>query len=46
MPLISITHPSPARWDEAAEVSQRAWLGQVANQFVNSFRPRLLQLER
>jgi hypothetical protein len=46
VPLLQLTRPSPAPWDERAEAEQRAWLGQAANQLVNSLRPRLQRLER
>lgn len=43
VPLLRITHPSPLPWDEAAtEEAQRRWFATMANQFVNSLRPRLL----
>jgi hypothetical protein len=41
VPVVVLRHPSPQPWDEAAEAAQRQWLGEAANQFVNSFRPRL-----
>lgn len=41
---VSLTHPSPQPWDEASEAEQRRWMAKAANQFVNSFRPRLLRL--
>lgn len=44
--LISIIAPSPTPWDENEEQRQRAWMAQMANQFVNSLRPRLQRLER
>lgn len=31
-------------WDASAEAAQREWMAKVANQFVNSLRPRLLRL--
>ena len=46
VPLIRLTHRAPSPWDEPAEAQQRAWFGQVANQLVNSLRPRLQRLER
>lgn len=46
VPLIWLTHPSPAPWDHAAQAEQRRWLGEAANQMVNSLRPRLQRLER
>jgi hypothetical protein len=44
VPLLILRRASPAPWDDAAEVVQRQWLGQAANQFVNSLRPRLQRL--
>ena len=46
VPLIRLTQRSPSPWNDAAEAEQRAWFGQVANQLVNSLRPRLQRLER
>lgn len=46
VPLLRVTHGSPQPWNEATETEQRAWFGQVANQLVNSLRPRLQRLER
>lgn len=43
---LSLTYPSPAPWDEAHEIVQRAWMARAANQFVNSLRPRLERLDR
>lgn len=40
-PLLSMTTPSPQPWDESREAAQRQWFARVANQFVNSLRPRL-----
>jgi hypothetical protein len=31
-------------WNFAREAEQQAWLTAMSNQFVNSFRPRLLRL--
>lgn len=43
VPLLRIIHPSPLPWDDAAtEEAQRRWFAAMANQFVNSLRPRLL----
>lgn len=44
VPILSMTSPAPAPWDESGEELQRVWLGQTANQFVNSLRPRLQRL--
>jgi hypothetical protein len=44
VPFISLVASSPLPWDAAAEEVQRAWMTPVANQFVNSFRPRLQRL--
>lgn len=44
VPLLSATSPAPTPWDDSAEELQRTWLGQAANQFVNSLRPRLQRL--
>ncbi|MCB2075498.1 MAG: hypothetical protein H6917_15635 [Novosphingobium sp.] len=44
VPTIGLTKPSPLQWDEAREEDQRAWFAQVANQFVNSLRPRLQRI--
>lgn len=46
VPVLRLTQPSPAPWDDAAEAGQRRWLGQAANQLVNSLRPRLQRIER
>jgi hypothetical protein len=43
--MISLTTASPAPWGEAAEAEQRLWLGRVANQLVNSLRPRLQRIQ-
>lgn len=46
VPVLRITHPSPLPWDDAAtEQRQRTWFAAIANQFVNSLRPRLLRSE-
>lgn len=44
VPLLSVRSTAPLPWDGGAEELQRAWLGQAANQFVNSLRPRLQRL--
>ena len=44
VPVLSAEATSPLPWDEAQEEVQRAWLGEAANQFVNSLRPRLQRL--
>jgi hypothetical protein len=44
VPTISLTTSSPLPWDEATEATQRDWMASTANQFVNSFRPRLQRL--
>ena len=41
---ISVTDAASQPWDAAAEVAQRQWLARVANQFVNSLRPRVVRL--
>lgn len=46
VPLLRLTLPSPSPWNEAAEAQQREWFGRIANQMVNSLRPRLQRLER
>jgi len=43
VPALSIKHASPLPWD-AREDEQRAWLARVANQLVNSLRPRLQRI--
>lgn len=43
---IVLTTSSPAPWDDAAEAEQRNWMARIANQMVNSLRPRLLGAER
>lgn len=43
-PLISFTEQLPPPWGEADEEVQRGWMASAANQFVNSFRPRLERL--
>lgn len=45
-PEIVLTTSSPAPWDDAAEAEQRNWMARIANQMVNSLRPRLLGAER
>lgn len=40
-PLVFLRTPSPSPWDETEQARQRQWMGVAANQFVNSFRPRL-----
>jgi hypothetical protein len=42
--VVTIRHASPSPWDEAREVEQRDWFGRAANQFVNSFRPRIVRI--
>lgn len=44
VPMLILRQASPTPWDDAAEAGQRQWLGQAANQFVNSLRPRLQRL--
>ncbi len=41
VPMVSLTTPSSIPWREDEETRQRLWMSRVANQFVNSFRPRL-----
>jgi hypothetical protein len=41
---VFLTEPSPLPWDGAREDDQIERLGILANRFVSSFRPRLLQL--
>lgn len=41
---LSLAQASAWPWDAAAENAQREWMVRVANQFVNSLRPRLLRL--
>jgi hypothetical protein len=44
VPLLRVTHASPLPWEDAAvEAEQRRWFAVIANQFVNSLRPRLLR---
>lgn len=43
-PSITTRIASPQPWNPARETEQRLWLTAVSNQFVNSFRPRLLKL--
>ena len=42
--VVTIRRASPSPWDEAREVEQRDWFGRAANQFVNSFRPRIVRI--
>lgn len=44
VPVLSADAASPLPWEDAQEEIQRAWLGEAANQFVNSLRPRLQRL--
>lgn len=44
VPVLSANAPAPLPWEDAQEEVQRAWLGEAANQFVNSLRPRLQRL--
>lgn len=44
VPTISSVMASAQPWDASAEGTQRAWMAKVANQFVNSLRPRLQRL--
>jgi hypothetical protein len=44
IPAMRITSPSPLPWNDEVDAEQRAWMGQAANQFVNSLRPRLQRL--
>lgn len=46
VPVLSAGAASPLPWEDAQEEVQRAWLGEAANQFVNSLRPRLQRLGR
>ena len=46
VPHGAVKTASPAPWDDAEERRQREWMARVANQFVNSLRPRLQRLER
>ena len=41
VPVVTLVTPSPAPWDDGEEDRQRRWMSAAANQFVNSFRPRL-----
>ena len=41
---ISVTDAASQPWDAAVEAAQRQWLARVANQFVNSLRPRIVRL--
>mgnify|MGYP002651094598 CR=1 FL=1 len=45
-PEIVLTTSSPAPWNDDAEAEQREWMARIANQMVNSLRPRLLGHER
>ena len=40
-PVLSLVAASPQPWNEEREAEQREWFARVANQFVNSLRPRL-----
>lgn len=44
VPTLMVTSASPLPWDSERETGQRAWFARVANQLVNSQRPRLLRL--
>ncbi len=44
IPMLSMIAPSPQPWNAEREVEQRRWMGEAANQFVNSLRPRLQRL--
>jgi hypothetical protein len=46
VPNIALKAASPAPWREEEEQRQREWMARVANQFVNSLRPRLQRLAR
>ena len=46
VPELLSTCPSPSPWDAQREEEQRRWLAAVANQFVNSLRPRLQSFTR
>jgi hypothetical protein len=46
VPVITLTEPSPAPWDDTAEAAQRLWMGRAANQLVNSLRPGAVSLMR
>jgi hypothetical protein len=43
-PLIVVNEPASLPWSDADEAGQRVWMARMANQFVNSFRPRLQQI--
>jgi hypothetical protein len=43
--LLVLKVPAPMPWDEAAEETQRLWLGRAGNRLINSLRPRLSRLE-
>ena len=43
-PSITTRSASPQPWDPEREAEQQVWLTAMSNQFVNSFRPRLLKL--
>lgn len=45
VPQLELRTPSPRPWDEPRETEQRAWMASVANQLVNSLRPRLHKLQ-
>jgi hypothetical protein len=38
---VALVTDSPTPWDDAEQDRQRRWMAAAANQFVNSFRPRL-----
>ena len=44
IPDIVLTEPAATPWGEQEDGVHRVWLARVANQFVNSFRPRLQRL--
>ncbi len=44
VPTLSVSMPSPQPWGASVEDTQRKWMATVANQFVNSLRPRLQQM--
>lgn len=44
VPVLGTATASPLPWENVQEDGQRAWLGEAANQFVNSLRPRLQRL--
>jgi hypothetical protein len=41
VPALQLTRSFPPPWSDMHEQEQLAWFGRVANQFVNSLRPRL-----